>query len=61
MNPTNIIHRRRAARNKVKEAQRNLGSGVGEPTSQVPDTGGDPKIVSKPEKKKSFFKKKKKK
>jgi len=55
MNPNNVIHRRRAARNSVKEGRRS-------PEGTSPTT---PKPVveeksSCPRKRKTFFKKKKK-
>jgi len=61
MNPNNVIHRRRAARNSVKEA-RNLQSGAVTTASTESATGGDLTPVSasrKTRKRRSFFRKKK--
>mgnify|MGYP003142980864 CR=1 FL=1 len=57
MNPNNVIHRRRAARSKVKEAGRKIGAA--EAVSFEPETGGDPKPLPEPvvEKKRGSSKK----
>ena len=57
MNPNNVIHRRQAARSKVKEAGRKIGAA--EAVSFEPETGGDPKPLPEPvvEKKRGSSKK----
>jgi hypothetical protein len=61
-NPNNVIHRRRAGRNSVKEARR-TESGTATAAPVKPATGGDPIPAPKPRKsrkRKTLYKKKEK-
>jgi len=60
MNPNNVIHRRRAGRNEVKEA-RKTQSGAAQTAPVKPVIGGDPTPAPKPSETRlrvPFFKKK---